>query len=132
MAAMITAKEIKMAKYVYNEDKVQTFNSAIGIIFGDNVRNKIETSIHKADEKEHKLMVTYDDLIRLWNYGVEHGIEGYKKYSCEESIEAKENHIKELEQQIEQMKVGQNCKQFGNCIYSKCPCDKWTFYKEKR
>ena len=68
-----------MAKYVYNENEVQTFNSAIGIIFGDNVRNKIETSIHKADEKEHKLMITYDDLIRLWNYGVEHGIEGYKK-----------------------------------------------------
>lgn len=68
-----------MAKYVYNENEVQTFNSAIGIIFGDNVRNKIETSIHKADEKEHKVMVTYDDLIRLWNYGVEHGMEGYKK-----------------------------------------------------
>ena len=72
-----------MAKYVYNENEVQTFNSAIGIIFGDNVRNKIETSIHKADEKEHNLMVTYDDLIRLWNYGVENGVEGYKEHSCE-------------------------------------------------
>ena len=84
-----------MAKYVYNENEIQTFNSAIGIIFGDNVRNKIETSIHKADEKEHKLMVTYDDLIRLWNYGVEHGIEGYKKYSCKE-MKKVENAIKVL------------------------------------
>ena len=87
-----------MAKYVYNENEVQTFNSAIGIIFGDNVRNKIETSIHKADEKERKLMVTYDDLIRLWNYAVEHGIEGYKTYSCKEMKVEKEieNAIKVL------------------------------------
>ena len=76
-----------MAKYVYNENEVQTFESAIGIIFGDNVRNKIKTSILKADEKEHKLMITYDDLIRLWNYGVENGVEGYKEHSCEKALE---------------------------------------------
>ena len=36
------------------------------------------------------------------------------------------NHkIGQLEQQIEKMKNNWNCKDIGNCIYSRCPCEHW-------
>ena len=33
--------------------------------------------------------------------------------------------VRELEQQIEKMKCPWNCKKFGDCKLSICPCDKW-------
>lgn len=55
------------------------------------------------------------------------------KYANElkqEFIEPREKQIEKLKQQIGQMKNGYNCKYFGNCIYARCPCDKWEFFRE--
>ena len=35
----------------------------------------------------------------------------------------------QLKAQIEKMKCPQNCKDFGDCIYSRCPCEKWELRK---
>lgn len=40
---------------------------------------------------------------------------------CNQLLKDKGNLI----DQMEKMKCPQNCKDFGDCIYSRCPCDKW-------
>lgn len=57
-----------------------SFDGCMVHLFGKRVKNKIKRSIGRSPEdlKKNKLMVSYDDLISIWNAGVSHGVEGMK------------------------------------------------------
>ena len=64
----------------------------------------------------------YEEIIKLIEQ-----IESKDKFiaDLEESNNAGSDYISNLENQIEKMKNNWNCKDIGNCIYSRCPCEHW-------
>lgn len=64
-----------------------SFDDCIKNLFGRRVHKKIKDAIWKGSDapKHKKIMVSYDDLIEIWNFGVTNGVEGMKeKYNLSE------------------------------------------------
>ena len=67
----------------------------------------------KEDRPNEQIKIFYEEELKL--------LIGFATKVTKEF--EKEN--KRLEQQIEKMKNNWNCKDIGNCIYSRCPCEHW-------
>ena len=90
------------------------------------------TKDEKKDEMKNRISMALKDPILQQGFEIicknlteqENKIADIKA-NCDLAIEGRDIKIKELEQQIEKMKCPWNCRKFGHCKYTNCPCDKW-------
>lgn len=72
--------EVINTKRSNNLSDYTDLNKCLESIFGKEVSDKIHKSEMTSPEdlKEHRIAMSFDDVITIWNAGVSNGVEGYK------------------------------------------------------
>ena len=99
--------EVVNTKRTNNLSNYTDFDKCLESIFGKDVSDKIHKSEMTSPEdlKEHRIEMSFDDVVTIWNAGVSNGVEGYK-YKILNTLKQIVNNIQtnEYNQSIEEAK----------------------------